>query len=138
MDERNSIKQRLLAVLDYDGIPQRKRAAHLAAACGCSPSTARRWLAADEGADKMIMRSMFDLARGLDVDWHWLWDGEGATLAPRTLRINLQQVKSYPRHEVDRMMRLFVAWYAGQRKAVCLFDLVMANKLTLHTAARLM
>jgi len=138
MDERNPIKQRLLAVLDFDGIPQRKRAAHLAAACGCSPSTARRWLAADEGADKMIMRSLHHLARGLDVDLHWLWDGEGKTLAPRTLRINMQQVKGYPKHEVDRMMRLFVAWCAGQRKAVSLFDLVLAGKLTVPAAARLM
>ena len=138
MNKQDSIKLRLLAVLDYDGIPQRKRAACLAVACGCSPATARRrWLAPDD-SEKMIKRYLLDLARGLDVDWHWLWDGDGESLAPRTLRINLQQIKGYPKPEVDQMMRLFVAWYAGQRRAVNLFDLVVANKLTLPAAARLL
>lgn len=136
MKKQDSIKQRLLAVLDYDGIPQRKRAAYLAAGCGCTTATARRrWLTPND-SEKITKRYLFDLARGLDVDWHWLWDGE--TLAPRTLRINLQQVKGYPKPDVDCMMRLFVAWHAGQRRAVNLFDLVAANKLTLLAAARLL
>lgn len=138
MNEPDSIKQRLLAVLDYDGIPQRKRASHLAAACGCSPTTARRWLADYDSADKLKLRWLLDLARGLDVDWLWLYVGEGQSLAPRTVRINLQQIKGYPKPDVDRMMQLFVAFYAGHRKAKNLFGLVMENKLTLHAAARLL
>lgn len=138
MDERDSIKQRLLAVLDYDGIPRRKRAAHLAAACGCAPSTARRWLSAGNGVDKMRMRSLRDLARGLAVTLGWLACGECGTLAPRTLRIHIQQIKGYPKSEVDRMVRLLVAWNAGQCKAVSLVDLIIANKLTLPAAARLL
>lgn len=68
MDEQNSIKQRLLAVLDYDRIPQRKRAAHLAAACGRASATARRWLSVDAAAGNMKLDSLLDLAAGLDVD----------------------------------------------------------------------
>lgn len=138
MDERNSIKRRLLAVLDYDGIPARNRASHLAAACGCTASTARRWLTVEDGADKMIMRSLLDLARGLDVDLFWLWDGSFKRLHPRTFRIHAQQVKHYPKEATDQMMRLLVASWAGHRKADNLVVLVNDGQLTLHAAARLM
>ena len=138
MEKHDPIRVRLLAVLDYDGIQASDRVRRIASASGRSPSTARRWLSVDGAAEKMMGDSLLNLTRDLDVDLLWLWSGEGETLAPRTLRINLQQVKGYPKQEVDRIMRLFVAWSAGQRKAVRLFDLVMANKLSLPAAARLM
>jgi len=135
---RDSFRQRLLAVLDYDGIPPCKRAAHLVAACSCSLSTARRWLFASNAAYKLMWRSLNNLARGLDVDLFWLWDGSFQRLHPRTFRIHAQQVKHYPKEATDQMMRLLVASWAGHRKADNLMVLVNAGRLTLHAAARLM
>lgn len=138
MDERDSIKQRLFAVLDYDGIPQNKRTAYLANACGCSRSTARRLLTAERNAGKMGPRWLLGLARGLNVDWRWLYDAGFERFDPRTFRIHAQQVKHYPKEEANQMVRLLLASYAGHRKAGNLVDLVNAGQLSLHRAAQLM
>ncbi len=132
------IRQRLLAVLDYDGIAACRRATHLSEASGLSKSSARRWLSNDDAADKMGGRCLHHLAQGLDVDLIWLLTGGVKTFKPRTARIFMQQVKGYPAYEVDRVMRLFVATCAGHRKADNLVRLVVADKLSLRAAASLL
>jgi hypothetical protein len=133
-----TFRKRLLAVLDYDGIQARKRAARIASACGCSPSTARRWLSVDGAAEKMTADILLNLACELGVEVSWLYFGDIERFHPRTFRIHAQQLKCYPKEETDQMTRLIVASYCGHRKARNLVNLVHSGQMTLLGAARLM
>lgn len=101
MSDKTSFKQRLLAVLNYDGIPQSKRAAHIANACGCSRSTARRLQTVESNVGKINSLWLFKLAEGLNVNWLWLYDGNFERFDPRTARIQLSEIERRPCDEVE-------------------------------------
>ena len=98
---RDSFRQRLLAVLDYDGIPERKRVATLATACGCSLSTARRLLTIEKDCDERNSPWLFDLARGLNASWLWLHNGNLEKFEPRTARIYLSKIRRWTHAEIE-------------------------------------
>lgn len=101
MNNQNSIKQRLLAVLDYDDIPASRRATHMAAISGLSLSTARRMLGDGPSNIRRLHRWLFQLAHGLDVHWRWLYDGDFERFEPRTARIYLSQIKQWTPAKID-------------------------------------
>jgi hypothetical protein len=107
-------KRRLLAVLDYDGIAQNKRAAHVASACGCSLSTARRLLTKESNAARMNSRWLFNLADGLSVNWLWLYDGNFERFDPRTARIQLSEIERKEQTEVDRYISPLLSGVEGE------------------------
>ena len=101
MAEQNLFRQRLLAVLDYDGIPERQRVKHVANKCGCSFSSARRLLSVERDAGVMNSRWLLDLAEGLSVNWLWLYDGNFERFDPRTARIYLSRIRQWTHDEVE-------------------------------------
>lgn len=92
MANSDSIKQRVMTVLDYDDIPAKRRAAHLAKITGLSLTTARRMIGDDPANNRRMGRYLFDLAKGLNVDWCWLYEGEFSKFDPRTARIQLVMI----------------------------------------------
>lgn len=132
MWNHEQIKQRLMAALDYDGIPECDRKKHLMRRCGLSRYMAQRAL---NGIPPKAGIACLQLADALDVDFSWFYTGELKRLHARTWRIHIQQIKYYPKEATDRMMRLVVAQIAGNRKARNLVDLVAANKMTFYEAA---
>jgi hypothetical protein len=101
--EKQYLRQRLLAVLEYDGIPESKRVAHIAHACGCSRTTARRMLTIDNdfGGNGNNSPWLFDLAKGLNVSWLWLHDGNFERFDPRTARIQLAKIEGRSHEDVE-------------------------------------
>lgn len=89
---RDSFRQRLLAVFDYDKIPERQRVKHVAMAGKVSLSTARRMLGGSYNIAKSRGPFMFELAKGLNVHWRWIYDGEFEQFDPRTARIQLVMI----------------------------------------------
>lgn len=127
----DTIPGRILAVLDYDGIPERRRAAHLRDTCDISESTARRALRGHRGWN------LLKLARGLEVDCFWLYDGSLTTIHPRTWRIRIQNVLGYPPEETGDIMRLFTGYFAKHGRAVNLISLVHTEQLSMEMASRI-
>jgi hypothetical protein len=89
MANGDSIKQRVATVLDYDSIPEKHRAAHLSKITGLSLTTGRRMMGDDPANKRRMMRYLFDLAKGLNVNWCWLYEGKFSKFDPRTARIQL-------------------------------------------------
>lgn len=87
MSYPDTIAGRVLAVLDHDGIPERRRAAHLRDTCGISMYTAKR-LINDIG--RIRTESLINLSAGLDVSCAWLLAGAIERFHPRTMRIRVQ------------------------------------------------
>ncbi|PIX04299.1 MAG: hypothetical protein COZ77_07185 [Gallionellales bacterium CG_4_8_14_3_um_filter_54_18] len=114
MEVQTTFKQRLLAVFDYDGIPQNKRAAHVASACGCSLTTARRLLTEAKNAARMNSRWLFDLADGLNVNWLWLYEGNFERFDPRTARIQLSEIERKSQAEVDSYIAPLLSGVDGE------------------------
>lgn len=133
--EQCSFEFRLLAVLDYDGIPQRDRMKHLMSRCKLSRYMARLILS---GKEPRNMKHFESIASGLSVDFIWLTFDHLGRFHPRTSRILIQQIKGYPKVVTDRCIRLFVAYKAGYPKANNLMDLVTEGKLMVEDAAQLM
>lgn len=92
MANRDSIKQRVTTVLDYDDIPAKRRAALLSKITGLSLTTARRMIGDDPANIRRMGRYLFDLAKGLNVDWCWLYEGKFSKFDPRTARIQLVMI----------------------------------------------
>lgn len=92
MAKDDSIKQRVMTVLDYDDIPEKARAAHLAQITGRSLTTARRMLCDDPANCRRMGRCLFQLAKGLNVNWCWLYEGKFSKFDPRTARIQLVMI----------------------------------------------
>lgn len=136
MDEKDLTRQRLISVLDYDGVPKHRRASFLVNNGKVSLSTAYRLL--NEPHTGRVRRHMFDLAQGLNVDWQWLGFGEFSRFDLRTMRIHVQVYKGYHKEHTDRIMRMFFGYMAGHRKAVNLFNLAAAGELSFTTAAALL
>ncbi len=99
-----SFKQRLLAVLDYDGIEQSKRVSHLSKACGVSVSTARRMLGGKYNLGTTRGTTMFDMANALNVHWRWIYDGLFEKFEPRTARIQLVMIKGETSSMADAIL----------------------------------
>ena len=100
----DSFKQRLLAVLDYDGIPQSKRVLYLANACGFSMSTARRMLNGTYNIGKANGEMMFILADALKVHYRWIYDGIFQKFEPRTAHIQLVMIDGETPFEADAII----------------------------------
>jgi hypothetical protein len=101
---QNSFKQRLLAVLDYDGISPSKRVAYLANACGVSHSTARRMIKDNYCLARVNGQRIFDIADGLNVHYRWIYDGLFNVFEPRTARIQLVMLEDNDPAEADALL----------------------------------
>jgi hypothetical protein len=112
--DKSKIKLRILAVLEYDAIPQCKRAKHLANACGCSRSTARRLLTVERDAGAMNSRWLLDLADGLNVNWLWLYDGNFEKFDPRTARIQLSKIERWSHVEIEDVIYPLLCGVEGE------------------------
>lgn len=133
--EKNAqIRRRLIAILDYDGIPKARRVTHLAKSCGISRSSARRFI----GDGNFARTTLFvHLATGLNVCAMWLFEGKFARLDPRACRINLQEILGYPKEDADRIIHLMIGYVAGHQKCTNLTRLVLNGSLSVLRAARL-
>ena len=129
------VRRRVIAVLDFDGVPKAARATHLANTCGISRSTAHRFL---NGGNITRTRIFVCLYRGLRVDFEWLLQRHFVCFDIRTWRIDFQEIGHYPKDETDRIIRLLVGYRAGHRKSTNLFDLVSSGQMSLLGAARLL
>lgn len=104
MTEQNSFRQQLLAVLDFDGIPERQRVKHVASAGKFSLSTARRMLTVDRDIGKSNGAWLLNLADGLSVNYRWLYNENFERFDPRTMRIHLLKIKHYEQSEVENII----------------------------------
>ncbi len=96
-----SFRQRILAVLDYDGIPEHQRINHVAKAGKVSRSTARRILSGSYDIAKSRGLLMFTLGDGLNVHWRWIFDGRFDAFDPRTARIQLVMIEGEDKEQVE-------------------------------------
>lgn len=134
MTKYEEIKRRLLGVLDYDEVKEYDRVRYLMQRCGLSKYLATHAL---NGRLPCSGSTALKMTLALDVSIDWLWCGqiEGAT--PRTFRIHAYTL-NYPRNEIDKMARLYMAVVAGHKKARNLADLIIEGKLSFLGAAQLM
>lgn len=135
-ESQTLFQRRLLAVLEYDGVPKHRRAAFLVKAGKMSRSTAYRLLNGSPAAS--ICHISLDLMRALEVDCDWLWLGKFSHFDVRTMRIHIQTYKGYSKEDTDRIMRMLVGHISGHRKAENLFNLAAAGELSFQGAARLL
>lgn len=131
------IKRRLLAVLDHDGVPKRRRAAFLAKAGKISRSAAYRLLDSEDSRAPRRISFYANISRETDISLDWLLCGELRTANMRTLRIYIQNFLGYPKQDTDRIMRMFVAYMADHKKATNLLGLAISGAMSLASAARL-
>lgn len=107
-------RQRLLAVMDYDGIAQSKRVAHLASSCGTSVSTARRMLSGKYDIGGAKAERMFDIAYGFNIHWRWIHDGKFHSFEPRTARIQLVMFEGCSPEQADMYISSIARDVAGE------------------------
>lgn len=125
------MQKRLKAVLSYDGIAENEMHAHLVNVLNVSKPIAKRML---NGNHRTILRRGIDACIALNVTVDWLYFG---SLHPngnkeshlRTLRINMQSYKGYPKELTDKAIRFNFAYIAGLTKAKNLMNLVETNKI---------
>lgn len=129
--------KRILAVLQYDGIPERGRLSYLAKKCGLAPATARRLLQDRSEMCSAQTRIIGKLEKGLQVDFLWLLNGTLRAFDMRTLRVHFVGLKGYPTEDAALMIRFMTACSTGHRRAEDLYDRIESGQLTLATAARL-
>lgn len=101
LSKGGNVSQRVIAVLDYDGIPDNKRASYLAAAGKCSLSTARRILGCNFNIKRLIGSRLLELADGLNVHWRWLYSGQFDKFDSRTARIQLVMIDGDSPEQAD-------------------------------------
>lgn len=130
----DTITGRVLAVLDHDGIPERRRAAHLRDTCGISMYAAKR-LAKDIG--RIRTETLIKISAGLDVSCAWLLEGWFERYHPRTMRIYIERIKGYSPEDAALMQRLAFGEIAKHPRARNLLALVEAGHLSMKTAAKL-
>ncbi len=109
-----SFKQRLLAVLDYDGIEQSKRVSHLSKACGVSVSTARRMLGGKYNLGATRGTMMFDMAKALNVHWRWIYDGLFEKFERRTALIQLVMFEGDSPEQADAIINSIASEVPGE------------------------
>lgn len=125
------MQKRLKAVLSYDGIAENEMHIHLAKVLNVSKPIAKRMLA---GEHRTILRRGIDACIALNVSEGWLYFGRLDSFGTqeqmnRTLRINMQSYKGYPKELTDKAMRFNFAYIAGQARAKNLMNLVEANNM---------
>lgn len=133
-DNINLMRRRLKAVLAYDGIDDKKMYLHLAKLLNVSSPVAKRML---DGKSRIFCQRPSEVAKSLDVDCGWLYTGEFGRYHNRTMRINMQTYKGYPKEITDKAMRFHFAVIAGQTKALNLLNLVSSNKLNYVDALKI-
>lgn len=111
---QHSFRKRLLAVLDYDEVPVRQRAKHVATKCGCSLPTARRMLSVERDAGRMGGRFLLRLADGLGVSHCWLYDGQFERFNPRTARIQLVMMDGETTEQADAIIETIASEVPGE------------------------
>lgn len=135
MLDTHETKQRLLAILDFDGVSEGDRLGYLMRICKLSRYMAGRAL------NGYLPRSVLkgcDIAEALDVDMVWFVFGRFERWHPRTYRIEIQHVKGYPKEATDQMIRLFVGVVAGHNRASNLVEMAIAGNMTVYGASRLL
>lgn len=134
-----TIRDRLLAVLEFDGIPQSKRARHLAEACCCSVATGRRMLTEIQPLERRLNRRLFKIARGLDVHWRWLYDGKFERFNARTALIELVAFKGEERDDARAIIESVSAPVPGEPDyvAVCSDGISLSSVLLVEQHRRL-
>lgn len=133
------IQKRMIAVLDYDRIHETERVSYLMRVCGLSRYKARRLLNMSDSTKPRIKAGFeIEMARSLDVSIMWLCFGEFKETHLRTFRIHIQSLLKYEKNDTDKIMRLFAGAIGGHKKASNLLDLVIANQLTVLSAANLL
>lgn len=125
------MQKRLKAIFSYDGIAESEMHLHLAKVLQVSKPVARRML---NGNHRTILKRGIDAADALNVSINWLFFGKldgfiNQDQMNRTLRINMQAYKGYPKELTDRAMRFNFAYIAGQARAKNLMSLVQANNM---------
>jgi len=131
-DER---RLHLLAILDFDGVPEADRLGYLMRTCGLSRYLVGRVLNGHYPCD---VYKVFDITNAMDVDFEWFMVGSAGQYHPRTLRIHLQQVKHFSKQSTDQMLRLMVCVCAGHKKACNLAKLACDGSMSMLSAARLL
>lgn len=135
MKDQNASKLRILAILDYDEVPQGGQLGHLMCCCDLSRYLALKAMSGVLPRDSV---KVWGIADSLDVDFEWLLTGVAGKWHPRTFRIHAQHIHRYPKPLTDQMVRLLVAATGGHRKAGNLLGLVNSSKMSLIDAARSM
>jgi len=133
--DTHEAKQRLLAILDFDGVPVSDRLDYLMRICNLTRYLAGRAL------NGYLPRSTLkgcNIAETLDVDMVWFVFGRIERWHPRTFRIHIQQVKGYPKEATDQIIHMFVGAIAGHNRSRNLLELVIAGNMTFYGASRLM
>lgn len=125
------IQKRLKATLFYDGIAEGEMHLHLAKVMNVSKYIAKRML---NGNHRTTLDRGIAAAYALNVTFDWLYFGSlhsnGNKEAHfRTLRINMQSYKGYPKELTDKAMRFNFAYIAGMKKARNLMSLIEANRM---------
>lgn len=131
-DYINLMRKRLKAVLAYDGIAEHDMHIYLAKVLQVSKPVAKRML---EGKSRIFCQRPSEVAQALDVDCEWLYVGKFGRYHNRTMRINMQTYKGYPKEIVDKAMRFNFAFVAGQTKAKNLMNLIAIGKMKYADAA---
>lgn len=126
MTNVHEMQKRLIAALSYDGIAENKMHIHLAKVLNVSYSVAKRMLSCKH---RSILSRGIDAATALDITVNWLYFGQLDRYHHRTLRINMQQYKGYPKEITDKAMTFNLACIAGQTKAKNLLNLIETNHM---------
>lgn len=125
-DTDHGLSQRLLAVMEFDAVPQDQRIPHLARKCGVGWATARRLLS---GFACPRFGTLRKVAIGLDVHVCFLINGEPSPHG-RTMRIYVQQIKGYDAEDAGRIVQVFAGGMMGNRRATNLMNRAGAGEIT--------
>lgn len=111
-DDSHQVKRRLLAVLDYDGIPECGRIKHLMNKCNISRYMAKRAL-------NGILPRYARVADGLDVCFIWLLSGEFWKFHPRTARIQMMIIEGESAAEAESLIGSIASEVPGEPTYAC-------------------
>ncbi len=125
-DSDCGVSRRLLAVMEYDGIPQHQRISHLIKRCDLHRATAQRLL---RGFAAPRLGTLKKVANGLDVCISYLAFGEPSARS-RTMRIYIQQIKGYSAEDAGRIMRVFAGAMMGDRRATNLMGRAAVGEIS--------
>ena len=128
------MQKRLKAVLAYDGVQEHKMHLYLAVVLCVSIPIAKRILFGH--GERSIKIHGIKISRALDITVNWFYFGELDQWHIRTLRINMQCYKGYPKADTDKAMRFLLAFSAGQSRAKNLFKLVESGDMDYISAVR--
>ncbi len=126
------MQKRLKAILAYDGIKEADMPIQLAKVLSVSLPVAKRML---NGEHRTIIKRGFSVCDAMNVEADWFFCDRidrgyrSRESHLRTLRINMQSYKGYPKAITDKAMRFNFAYIAGVRKAENLMSFVLSKKM---------